>query len=357
MAGIEFIQVTVRSGRTVRLHDVTVSIPDGEFVAVVGGSGSGKSTVLRTIAGLDRVASGVVRMNGRDVTGAAPGERDVAMVFQRSALIGHLDVRRNVSFPLDVRRHDAADIRRRVDAETRALHIEDLLERAPAQLSAGEQQMVQIARALVRVPTVLLLDEPFSSLDDTLRRRMRSEISMLQAGYGVTTVMATNDVDDVRALSSMVVVLDEGRLVQSGPTATVYRSPSTLLAAIVTGPLSQLEMTVVADRSGFWLLREDPAGGELVRLRVWQPGLTSYVGDTVVVAVRPDDVVIVDHGAVPAVVSRVLPAQFGGVQCSVAGAHVTVMSAPGAPPSIGDAVRLRVDHPMLFDRVTGAAIV
>ena len=239
-----------------------MSVADGDLVGVVGGSGSGKTSLLRAIAGLDRLDHGRVALAGRDVTRADPGDRDVGMVFQSPALIGHLSARRNVSFPLDVRRVAADEIRRRVDAEVRALQIEDLMGREPATLSAGEQQMVQIARALVRVPAVLLLDEPFASLDDQLRRRMRAELAMLQSGYGVTTLMATNDSEDVEALAKTVVVLDGGRLSQLGATAEVRRSPRTLLAAVATGPMSLLEMTVVAETNGFWLVREDPAGGE-----------------------------------------------------------------------------------------------
>ncbi len=266
------------------------------LVGVVGGSGSGKTSLLRAIAGLDRIDHGRVVLDGRDVTRSAPWDRDVGMVFQSPALIGHLSARRNVSFPLDVRRFTGEEIRRRVDAEVRALHIESLMDREPATLSVGEQQMVQIARALVRVPTVLLLDEPFASLDDRLRRRMRAELAVLQSGYGVTTLMATNDCEDVESLAGTVVVLDDGQLVQVGERATVRRSPRTLLAAVATGPMTTLEMTVSDDQDGFWLLREDPAGGEPVRIRSWSPDLAPHRGRTVTVGVRPEDIEISPSG-------------------------------------------------------------
>ncbi len=171
MATVELDRVSLRTGGEWRLDDISVALSDGAFVGLVGGSGSGKTTLLRTIAGLERPTSGTIRIDGDDVTRSAPSERDVAMVFQQPALLGHLSVRRNVSFPLDVRRRDAEEIRRRVDAEVRALHIEELLTRRPNELSHGEQQMVQVARALVRVPRVLLLDEPFAALDEPLRHR------------------------------------------------------------------------------------------------------------------------------------------------------------------------------------------
>lgn len=355
MADIELDRVSLRTGRQLRLDDVSLTLPDGAFVGVVGASGSGKSTLLRTIAGLERPTSGTIRIDGRDVTLATPGERDIGMVFQEPTLLGHLSVRRNVSFPLDVRRRDAEEIRQRVNAEIRALHIEELLLRHPNELSHGEQQMVQIARTLVRVPHVLLLDEPFAALDEQLRHRMRAEIALLQDGYGVTTLMTTNDPLDVATLTSLLIVLDDGRLAQFGDPAWVRRSPATLLAAAATGSLSLLEMTVIADRDGFWLVREDPAGGELVRIRAWSPALDEYVGTLVTVGIRPDDLVVCDHGSIPAIVERYIPIPVGGVRCAVGGVPV-MATTDGADVAAGHSVRLRLDHLAVFDKLTGAAI-
>ena len=355
MAAVDLDHLTVRSGGATRLRDVTMSIPNGAFVGVVGASGSGRTTLLRAIGGLEPVASGALRLDGRDLTAAPPGGRDIAMVFQESTLFGHLPVRRNLSFALDVRRHDADEIRRRVDAEARAMWIERLLDLDPATLSTGEQQMVQIARALVRVPKVLLLDEPFVALDDALRPRMRREIAMLQAGYGVTTVMAANDSTDV-ALTSLVAVIDHGQLVQWDATSAVRRMPATLLAAAATGPLALVEMTVISESRGFWLVRDDPAGGELVRVRAWAPALAAHVGRRVTLGVRPEDVVVAATGAVPARVERAVLLEGGGIQCSVAGARVTAKVPPGPRPAPGDETRLRIDHYVLFDRVTDALI-
>jgi ABC-type sugar transport system ATPase subunit len=356
MAAVDLDHVTVRSGTTTRLSEVAMSIGAGLFVGVVGGSGAGKTSLLRAIAGLDAISAGRILLDGVDVTRSTPGERDVGMVFQSPALIGHLSARRNVSFPLDIRRLSTDEIDHRVDAEVRALHIEQLMAREPSTLSLGEQQLVQIARALVRVPTVLLLDEPFAALDDHLRRRLRAEIAILQAGYGVTTVMATNDCADVEALTSMVAVLDGGRLMQWDTTSEVRRSPATLLAAVATGPISLIEVTVIADQQGFWLVREDPDQGELVRLRAWAPSLAASVGRKVVLGVRPEDVAITGAGSVPARVARALPIAVGGIECTVAGARLTVTAPPGSRPIIGDAVRLRFDHYTVFDRATDAAI-
>jgi multiple sugar transport system ATP-binding protein len=262
-----------------------------------------------------------------------------------------------VSFPLDVRRSDPEEIRNRVDAEVRALRIEELMNRHPAHLSHGEQQMVQIGRALVRTSRVLLLDEPFAALDEQLRYRLRAEIGMLQEGYGVTTLMSTNDPLDVATLAKSLVVLHDGRVLQAGSTAAVRRSPASLGAAAGTGSLSLVEMTVVADRSGFWLMREDPRGGELVRIRAWTPRLAGYVGSTVIVGVRPEDLVVAATGEIPATVERRIPVPVGSVQCSVAGTIVTGSTDPGSTLARGDQVRLRLDHLTMFDPATDLAIV
>jgi ABC-type sugar transport system ATPase subunit len=356
MAAVELERVTVRFGPSERLRDVSLAIPDGAVLGVIGSSGSGKTTLLRTLAGLEQVAHGSISIGGRDVTTIPPNERNVSMVFQAAALMGHLTVRRNVSFPLDIRRNDAVDTRRRVDAEVRAMHIEALTERSPSTLSVGEQQMVQIARALVRVPSVLLLDEPFAALDESLRRRMRSEIATLQAGYGVTTVMTTNDHEDVWVLPTLLAVLADGALVQCDTPAEVRRRPATLSAAAATGPLDVIEMTVRAETTGFWLVRRDPAGGESLRVRAWSPALAGHVGGAVTVGIRTDDVVVDVNGTVPARVDRFAPWHVNGVRCSVAGVPVIATHPAGDRPSPGDTVRLRIDHFTLFDPATEGAI-
>lgn len=357
MARLVLDSVVVEGAAQRRLDQVSIDVGDGDFVGVVGGSGSGKTSLLRAVAGLDRVTAGRVRIGGSDVTGEPPRDRDIGMVFQAPALIGHLSARRNVSFPLEMRHRGAEEIRHRVDAEARALHIEQLLEREPSRLSHGEQQMVQIARALVRAPRLLLLDEPFAWLDEHLRSRMRAEIALLQAGYGVTTLMATNDPADVMSLTRSLVVLESGRVVQQGVTSLVRESPATLMAAAATGSLSLIDMTVVGDGTGYWLMREDPGGGELVRIRVWSPAYRAHVGSVVAVAFRPEQLVVSATGAIPAVVERRLPMSPGGVRCSVAGASLMVTADHAGGLSEGDAVRLRVDHLVAFDKLTDAAIV
>ena len=175
------------------LTGLSLSIADGELVVIVGPSGSGKTSIIRAIAGLDSIDGGSVHFDMEDMTGVEVQARDVGIVFQSNALFPTHTARANVGFPLKVRSLNAATIKKRVDAEARALGIEQIMDRWPKQLSAGHQQLVQIARALVRVPNVLLLDEPMANLDQPTRKRLRQDLKDLQRGYGVTTVYATND--------------------------------------------------------------------------------------------------------------------------------------------------------------------
>jgi len=217
--------VTVTYAGVAALRHVTLGVEDRELLVVIGPSGSGKSTLLRAVGGLEAVTGGAVRFDGRDVTRVSPASRDIAMVFQEDALIPFKSVLANVAFPLEVHRVGRAEIERRVLAEARALAIDRFLERFPRELSAGHQQLVQAARALVRSPSVFLLDEPLARMDATNRRMMRDEILLLQRGYGVTTIYATNDQEEAMAIADRIAVLGDGHLHQVGTPDTVYREP------------------------------------------------------------------------------------------------------------------------------------
>ena len=265
MASVSLTDVSVELGRDAVLDRISLDVDDGTFAAVVGPSGAGKSTLLRVIAGLVKPVSGSIRFGGVDITRVDPADRDIGMVFQTPALLPNRNVGRNVQFPLEIRRATADAIRDRVTAEARALRIEHLLRADPATLSRGEQQLVQIARTMVRTPRVLLLDEPFAPLDEHQRSRMRSEIRMLQRGYAVTTIMATNDPVDAMSLASMVIVLDgtPGRIVQFGTPHEVHDEPATLDVASATGPMWTLPVRVEPDGDGFWLVHAGAARAEL----------------------------------------------------------------------------------------------
>ena len=223
-------------GRTLRaLQELTLEVPDGQMLVVVGPSGSGKSTLLRCVAGLEEPDAGRIRVGGRDVTTAAPGDRDVAMVFQDYALYPHLSVGDNIAFGLRARGTDAAEIEAKVQEAARTLSIEHALDRSPNALSGGERQRVALARAMVRKPEAFLLDEPLSNLDAELRAQTRLEIRELQRRLRVTTLYVTHDQIEAMTMGDIVAVLRAGRVEQLGPPAQVYDSPANTFVARFLG--------------------------------------------------------------------------------------------------------------------------
>src|SRR3954469_9135087 len=216
MAEARFEQATCRYPGTdqAAVDALDLDIGDGEFMVLVGPSGSGKTTALRMLAGLEEVDAGAVFIGNRDVSDLPPKQRDIAMVFQNYALYPYLTVAANIGFPLRI-----AKVRKR-DREARAkegaglLGLTEFLHRKPAQLSGGQRQRVAMGRAIVRVPSVFLMDEPLSNLDAKLRVQMRADIAALQADFGVTTVYVTHDQSEAMTLGHRVAVMDEGQLQQ-----------------------------------------------------------------------------------------------------------------------------------------------
>lgn len=318
MATLSIAGVEVTKGDVSILRGVDLSVGDGELVAIVGPSGSGKTTLLRAAAGLDTVAGGQIRIGGVDVTRLDPKARDVAMVFQSNVLYPFLDVGGNVGFPLEVQRRPKPEIRERVRAEGRALHLERLMERKPSQLSAGHQQLVQIARALIRAPSLFLMDEPLARLDALLRVEMRSELRMVQRGYGVTTLYVTNDPTEAMAVCDRLAVLIAGKVVQISSPDDVYAHPVSREVAELTGDLSTMLFGVTSDESGYWLEHDG------FRIRVWAESLGPYVGLDVVLGLRPEHLVP-DPSGLRAVVEKVVPhGPFVMTECRIGSEPVSV---------------------------------
>ena len=352
MATVELEHVTVRrSGKTL-LDDVNLSVADGELIGLIGSNGSGKTTLLRAIAGLERLKAGAIWVGGVDVTHVATADRGMAMVFQRSVLIPNRDVRRNIAFPLEVRHQPAGEISSRVAAETRALHIEALLARSPEGLSAGEAQLVQVARAFVRRPSVLLLDEPLARLDESLTQHMRFELRSLQQGYGVTTFLTTSEPVEAMSLPDRIVVLDGGHVVQVGTPTEVYEQPVSLEAAATTGHVSTVTAQVETDSEGFWLVHPS------FRQRAWRPSLANYVGSGVLVALRPTWTRVTPDGPVISTVTEVnlvtgtITVEFG----SAAQPDHVEIAAPGPTLRRGGQVMFSIEQLALFDPITGRCL-
>lgn len=231
MADVTMSGVCKFYGDQQALHDVSLNITDGEFAVFVGPSGCGKSTLLRAIAGLEGISGGSVSIGGRDVTGVAPSERDVAMVFQTYALYPHMSVHQNMEFGMKVNGVGAAERRERVLEAARILQLESLLERKPGQLSGGQRQRVAIGRAIVKKPKVFLFDEPLSNLDAKLRVKMRVELEALHRQLGATMIYVTHDQVEAMTMADRIVVLNEGRIEQAGKPLELYRKPKTEFVA------------------------------------------------------------------------------------------------------------------------------
>jgi ABC-type sugar transport system ATPase subunit len=226
VSAVAFREVSKRFGRVDAVRGLTLDVADGELMVLVGPSGSGKTTALRMLAGLEAVDDGQVVIDGRVVNDVAPRARDVAMVFQDYALYPQMTVRDNMAFGLRRRGLARDEVDRRVTETCRTLELGELLGRRPRELSGGQQQRVALGRALVREPSVLLMDEPLSNLDAQLRVQARGEIRRLQREVGTTTIYVTHDQVEALTLGDRVAVMNDGRLEQVGTPEELYDEPA-----------------------------------------------------------------------------------------------------------------------------------
>ena len=226
-------------GEITAVNDLTLEIPDGKLVGLLGPSGCGKSTTLNLICGLEKATEGTIFFGDRDVTALEPEHRGVGMVFQNYALYPHLTVRQNIQFPLEnLKGKDKLtkeELKRRVDEAAELVQIDELMERRPSELSGGQQQRVAIARALVKMPHVLLLDEPLSNLDARLRLQTREEIRRIQRETKITTIFVTHDQEEAMSICDLIAVMKDGILQQLGKPQDVYDFPSNLFVAKFLG--------------------------------------------------------------------------------------------------------------------------
>lgn len=223
----------------IAVNDFTFEIPDGKLIGLLGPSGCGKSTTLNLICGLEKPTEGKIFFGDRDVTGLPPENRGVGLVFQNYALYPHLTVKKNIMFPLENLRGDKKMTKEQMEAKAleaaKLVQIDELMDRKPSELSGGQQQRVAIARALVKVPQVLLLDEPLSNLDARLRLQTREELKRIQLETGITTVFVTHDQEEAMSISDMIVVMKDGVVHQIGKPQEVYDKPANLFVAKFLG--------------------------------------------------------------------------------------------------------------------------
>ncbi|MFT3762828.1 MAG: sn-glycerol-3-phosphate ABC transporter ATP-binding protein UgpC [Pseudoxanthomonas sp.] len=337
----------------VAVHDATFDVADGELMVLVGPSGCGKSTLLRMIAGLEQISEGALRIGGRVVNDVAPSARDIAMVFQNYALYPHMTVAQNLAFGLKLRGFDKAAVKRRIDAAAETLGLAGMLDKLPRELSGGQRQRVALGRALVREPSVFLLDEPLSNLDAKLRHSVRTEIARLHRRLGATMVYVTHDQVEAMTLGQRIVVLNEGAIQQIDTPMALYERPANLFVA---GFLGSPAMNVLRGR-----LEDDGAGASL-RLADGQslalgraPGIET--GREVALGIRPEHLSpSAGAGALRAQVEAIEPV---GNETFVHLRHgdqlLVARVAPERAPATGETVALDVARERLhfFDAESG----
>jgi len=259
MARISIREVHKSYGALSVLKPFSLEIEDGEFVVLVGPSGCGKSTMLKILAGLEPASGGTVHIGDRDVTDTAPGDRDIAMVFQNYALYPHLTVRQNIGFGLKMRGTPTSEIARRVDEAARILEVSDYLDRRPRDLSGGQRQRVALGRAIVRQPQAFLMDEPLSNLDAKLRVHMRAEIAALHKRIGVTTVYVTHDQIEAMTMADRVVIMRGGGIQQIAPPDDLFAHPANLFVAGFIGSPGMNFVTATAAPGRLHIFGQDVA--------------------------------------------------------------------------------------------------
>ncbi len=290
MASVILKNVVKAFGRTEVVHGVNLDIADREFVVLVGPSGCGKSTTLRLIAGLEQITAGEILIDGRMVNDLAPKDRDAAMVFQNYALYPHMNVFKNMSFGLKLRKTPRDEIERRVREAAEMLELGDLLKRKPHQLSGGQRQRVAMGRAIVRHPSVFLFDEPLSNLDAKLRTQMRIEIKRLHKKVRTTVIYVTHDQVEAMTLADRIVVMKDGYIEQIGTPIDIFERPvNTFVAGFIGSPPMNLVPAKVTS---------SPAGNALfltegLQLNIPEkPASRVSPGQDVIMGLRTEDITI-----------------------------------------------------------------
>jgi multiple sugar transport system ATP-binding protein len=251
MAEIRLEGVTKKFGNVTAVNRIDLTARDKEFIALVGPSGCGKTTTLRMIAGLEALTEGKIYIGDRNVSEMSPRDRDIAMVFQNYALYPHMNVYKNMSFGLSLRKFSKKDIETRIMDAAGILEIEQLLHRKPKELSGGQRQRVAIGRAIVRKPQAFLFDEPLSNLDAKLRVQMRGELAKLHEKLQTTTVYVTHDQVEAMTLAHRIVIMEQGDIMQAGPPLEVYNNPDNLfVAGFIGSPSMNFFDAAVGEKDG-----------------------------------------------------------------------------------------------------------
>jgi spermidine/putrescine ABC transporter ATP-binding subunit len=291
-AELELIGLSKRYGGLLAVDDIALRLDKGEFLSLLGPSGCGKTTTLRMLAGFVVPDAGEIRLRGRDITDTPPHRRDVGLLFQNYALFPHMTVYENVGFGPRMRGSGKAEIRERVHWALDLVRLSEFGDRRPSELSGGQQQRVAVARVLAAGASILLLDEPFSNLDAKLRQHMQDELRELQLRLSIATVHVTHDQEEAMTLSDRVIIMNAGRIEQTGTPEEVYRAPETAFVAEFMGRCNRLEGR---------LRPVEPAGAALdlgaAGSLVMPEGEAGAQQGEATVFIRPEHISLAPHGA------------------------------------------------------------
>ncbi|MDR1366052.1 MAG: ABC transporter ATP-binding protein [Holosporales bacterium] len=345
------------------LKDINLDIEDGKCTVLVGPSGCGKSTLLRLICGLETVDSGNIRISGELVNNVPPAYRGIAMVFQSYALYPHMSVFENMAFALRVHKIPKKDIKEHVMRAAKILKIEELLDRFPRQLSGGQRQRVAIGRAIVRKPKAFLFDEPLSNLDAALRTEMRYEIAALKSQLNVTMVYVTHDQAEAMTLADTLVVMNKGRIEQSGKPLQLYNNPKNIFVASFIGApkMNFMEGTLQSDNSGKGVHFVTFDNQELSCPAFISN--TSNIGKSFKIGVRPENIAIVPKHEANCLKTTISWIENLGNEVYVYSklANDQLVNSrvrPGFNQSVGDTIFLRLDmaYAHIFDHLGNNAL-
>ncbi|MEM0481958.1 MAG: ABC transporter ATP-binding protein [Nitrososphaerota archaeon] len=362
MTEVKLEKVCKYFGETKAVDNVDLQVNDGEFMVLLGPSGCGKTTTLRLIAGLEKPTSGLILFDGEVVNELEPKDRRIAMVFQDYALYPHMKVFDNMALNLQVRGIPRDEIRRKILETAELLGIKHLLDRKPAQLSGGEQQRVALGRAIVREPSVFLMDEPLSNLDAALRARMRGELKKLQERLKTTTIYVTHDQVEAMVMANRIAVMKSGRIQQIGSPQEIYNRPTNRFVAEFVGSpkMNIFDATVISDENTRLTTGEfDIDISPLIARKVAQ----SSSGPEVLVGVRPEDVAVsttYQEGFIEAMIYLVEDiGNLSFVTLQVGDVFIVAQAPPSIGLRVGDKAffKLVVEKLHIFDKKTEELII
>lgn len=363
MVEVEIEDLTKRFGEVIAVKNLNLHVKDKEFIVLLGPSGCGKTTTLRCIAGLEKIDEGRISIGKKIINDVPPEDRDVAMVFQSYALYPHMRVYDNIAFPLKARKVSKQEIDKRVREVAQLMQISHLLDRKPGELSGGQKQRVALGRAIVRTPSVFLMDEPLSNLDAKLRVYMRTELKAFQRDLGITTIYVTHDQIEAMTMADKVALLSEGILQQYATPSEIYNRPANQFVAsfIGTPPMNFIECSLVEKNTSLYLdaswfeLRLDKDVAEIIKKET--------TGSELILGARVEDLLVHSRRVDGSFDCKVYVTECLGNETIInvkKDEKILKVKVPGTiNANVGDSIWLSFDKNKLylFDKKTGKAVL